>query len=191
MPPVHRLLGAALLASACLAVPAQARTHHDTLQRRMVAIALHEAHMGVRENPFGSDRGARLSRYFRAAHSPAGVAWCAAFVSYVARQAGFPVGPHGRGTVSVATLTSWGMRRGFWFAAGSRRPRAGDIALYPSSHTGFVVRVTRRGREWMVDGNYTNSVSYHALYEPPSGYLRLPPVRWDGKHGVGQLVLAG
>jgi hypothetical protein len=189
MPPVQRLLGAALLACALVAAPAQARKP-DTLQRRMVAIALHEARTGVRESPLGSDRGPALDRYFRAAHSPAGVAWCAAFVSYVAREAGFPVGPRGRGTVSVATLAGWGQRRGFWFAAGWRWPKAGDIALYPSSHTGFVVRVTRGGQLWMVDGNYTNSVSHHALYEQPSGYLRLPPVRWDGKNGVGKLVRA-
>ncbi|MFL5845529.1 MAG: CHAP domain-containing protein [Solirubrobacteraceae bacterium] len=189
MPPVQKVLGVAVLVSLALAAPVAAKPH-DTLQRRMVRIALHEAHMGVREVPLGSDRGPRVDRYFLAAHSRPGVAWCAAFVSYVARKAGYPVGPHRRGTVSVATLTSWGIRRGFWFPAGWRTPRAGDIAIYPSSHTGFVVR-TGLGGLLMVDGNYTNAVSLHAVYEQPSGYLRLPKVRWDGAHGVGVLVAAG
>ena len=156
----------------------------------MTKIALHEARMGSAEVPRGSDRGPRLGRYFRAAYSPQGVAWCAAFISYVTARAGFPVGPYGRGTVSVATLTKWGMRRGLWFAAGWRRPRAGDIALYPS-HAGLVVRVTRRGQQFMVDGNWTNSVSHHPLFWQPTGYLRLPDRPWHKHHrGPGEIVLA-
>ena len=122
--------------------------------------------MGVREVPLGSDRGPRVDRYFRAASSRPGVAWCAAFVSFVAREAG------SRSAAQAGHRRAWRRCAGSAAASGSppgwRDPRPGDVALYPSSHTGFVARVGRLGRLWMVDGNYTNSVSYHAVSSSPA-----------------------
>jgi hypothetical protein len=142
----------------------------------------------VEESPRGSNRGPWLDRYFRAAHARPGSAWCGAFVSWVAREAGHPIGVGGRGSISVAALAAWGIRRGLYFAKGHRRPQAGDIAFYDGAHVGIVTRVSRRGSLTVVDGNWSNRVRLQPAHQGPSGYVRLPARRTDG---AAELVAAG
>jgi hypothetical protein len=157
-----------------LAAPATASA--GVVQDRMVAIALEEAKLGVQEVPERSNDGPAIRRYRTAVrHAKYGAWWCAIFVSYVARRAGYPLGSVGQGVVEVRNLVRWGRRKGFVFRKGTRRPRPGDIALHGFGHTGIVVSVDADGRVHTVDANWSDSVSHHP--EPPFSvdrYLRLP-----------------
>ena len=155
-------------------VPAVAQA--ATVQERMVSIALAEAQRGVREVPAKSNTSRDIRRYHGAVpHAQSDEPWCTIFVSFVARQAGYPIGSVSQGTWSVRTLYRWGRGEGFYFRKGSRRPKPGDIALHGFGHAGIVAKVTKRGRVFTVDGNWGDTVRYQP--EPPfsvDGYLRLP-----------------
>ena len=159
---------------AVLVAPAAASA--ETVQDRMVAVALAEARQGVQEVPARSNDGPAIRRYRTAVpHAKEGAWWCAIFVSYVARRAGYPLGSVGQGMVEVRNLARWGRREGFVFRKGTRRPRPGDIALHGLDHTGIVVRVAADGTVFTVDANWSATVSHHR--EPPfsvTRYLRLP-----------------
>lgn len=163
----------ASLAALALAAPAQAA---ETVQQKMRRIALAEAQRNVQEIPARSNLGPDIERYHSAVrHARADEVWCAIFVSYVARQAGYPLGSVGQGAWQVQSLFTWGREQGFYFRRGTRRVRVGDIALHGYGHAGIVVRVARDGRIWTVDGNWSDTVRHQPL---PSlsltGYLRLP-----------------
>ena len=95
-------------------------------------------------------------------HAEKGAWWCAIFVSYVARRAGYPLGSVGQGIVEVRNLVRWGRREGLVFRKGTRRPRPGDIALHGLDHTGIVVSVAADGTVHTVDANWSDTVSLHA-----------------------------
>lgn len=162
---------------ALLAAPAAAGA--GTVQDRMVRIALREAARHVREVPARSNTGPDIRRYHRAVrHARPTAPWCTIFVSYVARRAGYPLGSVGQGIWDVPNLFRWGRREGFYFRKGTRRPRPGDIAVHGYGHAGIVVRVTRRGRVFTVDGNWGDTVRHQPLpVLSLSGYVRLPPTR--------------
>src|SRR5690242_18135781 len=70
------------------------------------------AEVGQAEQPPGSNDSARIAQY-RTATAGSGVGpWCAYFVSWVARQAGMPLGDHGEGFGSVDQLYAWAQRNG-------------------------------------------------------------------------------
>jgi hypothetical protein len=148
----------------------------QTVQQRMVAIALREARRHVREIPAHSNTGPDIRRYHTAVrHARRTEAWCTIFVSYVAKRAGYPLGSVSQGIWDVQNLFRWGRREGFYFGKGARRPRPGDIAVHGYGHAGIVVRVTTAGRVFTVDANWSDSVRYQPL--PPfslTGYIRLP-----------------
>jgi len=162
-----------------IAATPPAPIHASTVQQRMVAIALREARRGVREIPAHSNTGPDLRRYHTAVrHAAYNAWWCTIFVSYVARQAGYPLGSVGQGIWEVKNLDRWGRRAGFWHAKGTIRPRPGDIAVHGYGHAGIVIRVPSKGRPWTVDGNWSDTVVYHEM--PPfslTGYIRLPSKR--------------
>lgn len=166
---------AAALAALALAAPASAAGPR-TVQQRMAAIALREAARGVREVPAHANTGPDIRRYHTAVrHARRTEVWCTIFVSYVARQAGYPLGSVGQGIWEVRNLYRWARREGFYFPRGVHRPRVGDIAVHGFGHAGIVVRVSRTGRVFTVDGNWSDTVRYQPL--PPfslSGYVRLP-----------------
>ncbi len=66
-------------------------------RRRVVQVACSQ--VGVHESPFGSNRGVEVDAYLRPT-GLSGVPWCAAFVSWVLREAGL----EGRYTASAASL---------------------------------------------------------------------------------------
>lgn len=170
---------AALALTVLAALPAGARA--ATVQERMVSIALAEAQRSVREIPADSNTGPDIRRYHRAVrHARPDEAWCAIFVSYVARRAGYPVGSVEQGAWDVRNLFRWGRDEGFHFRKGTRRPKPGDIVLHGYGHAGIVAKVTRAGRVFTVDGNWGDTVRYQP--EPPfsvDGYLRLPATPRD------------
>ncbi len=79
---------------------------------RMIALAQGELAAGVAEQPPGSNDGPRIAQY-RAATAGSGVGpWCAYFTSWLAQQAGTPVGEAGQGFGSVDALRGMGAADG-------------------------------------------------------------------------------
>src|SRR3954451_17577966 len=100
----HRLVALVAMTALTAAAPAVAGDSPraplpSVTAQRIVTIARDELARGVRELPAGSDRGPRI-RLYVASTSPSFYpnAWCAYFASWVARQAGVPIGVGGRGS---------------------------------------------------------------------------------------------
>jgi len=165
---------ALVVLAAALLAPAAAHAAEPTAQQKMVSLALAEANRGVQEIPARSNRGPDIRRYHTAVrHAKADEWWCAIFVSWVAKTAGYPIGTRGRGIWNVKNLNRWGHRTGFYFAKGTMKPRAGDISIIGFGHAGIVV-----GYEGdtirTVDANWSDTVSVHNEPLDVSGYIRLP-----------------
>jgi len=139
---------------------------------RMVAIAQRE--VGVAESPPGSNNSPRIAQYRRAtAGAPGPGPWCAYFLSWVARQAGVPLGERGQGFGAVEQVWSWAQRTGKALPA-SAQPRPGDLIVWGGRHIGMVERVDAQGIH-TIEGNSSDRVA-RRTYRPGSGmtgYVRL------------------
>jgi uncharacterized protein (TIGR02594 family) len=167
----------AILASSGVAWPAAGG---GPTGQRIVALA--QAELGVREEPMGSNEGTRIRQYRTATkgaeHTPG--PWCAYFVSWLAREAGAPIGPDGAGTGWVPSIESWGKSEGR-FIEGGARPQPGDIIIFDwqgdglSDHTGIVERVDRDGTVHTIEGNSSDMVRRRSYAQDASsiaGYVR-------------------
>ena len=140
----------AALVLAVLAAPARA-----ALPDRIVRVARAELARKVHETPNGSNESAGIARYRKAVRwSSPRTPWCGYFVSFVAREAGAPLGESGEGIGSVTAIRRWGKRTKRWRA----RPHRGNIAVF-RGHVGIVERVV--GSRWIVtiEGNHSNRVA--------------------------------
>lgn len=142
--------------------------------QRMVQIA--QAELGQAEQPPGSNDSPRIAEY-RTATAGAGVGpWCAYFTSWVARQAGVPLGEAGQGFGAVASVADWAQRTGRFIAPGTQRPQPGDLIVWGGRHIGIVESVGVDGSITTIEGNSSNAVSRRA-YGPDgggaTGYVRL------------------
>jgi hypothetical protein len=137
---------------------------------KMVSIARGELKRGVREVPDGSNRGSRIRMYGRSTTPrfyPAPL--CSYFVSWVARRAGRPLGPAGRGFGYVPYLRAWARATGRWRST----PRSGDLIVFPQ-HVGLVEAVYRNGTLTTIEGNSSNRVSRrHRRWREAGGYVRV------------------
>src|SRR4051794_458492 len=113
MPPYPRrsrllsraLAGCALLALPLVLAPSAPAGRAPTadaagakIATRIVKLARKELAYGVHETPDGSNRAPAIYRYDLATTPHYyGAPWCAYFASYIARRAGVPIGPGGRG----------------------------------------------------------------------------------------------
>ena len=144
--------------------------------------ALATAELGVAEEPPGSNDDARIAQY-RTATAGSGVGpWCAYFTSWVAAQAGVPVGPNGTGLGYVPTVKSWAQETGRYIEAGSGAPVVGDLVVFDRGgdgvldHIGIVTGVSADGSIQTVEGNSSERVSARS-YGPDgyAGLVRLTP----------------
>ncbi|MCW2950331.1 MAG: hypothetical protein JWN41_1344 [Thermoleophilia bacterium] len=147
---------------------------------RMVALAQRE--LGVSEN--GSSNDSSRIREYRAATAGAENSpgpWCSYFVSWLAKNAGAPVGAGGNGTGYVPTLEAWGKQQQRWIDHGSQTPQPGDIAIFDwagdgvADHTGIVERVDADGTVHTIEGNSSNAVNrrqYDASTNDIKGFVR-------------------
>lgn len=144
--------------------------------------ALATAELGVAEAPLGSNNGARIAEY-RTATTGSGVGpWCAYFTSWVAAQAGVPIGPDGRGLGYVPTVKQWAEDTGRYIPAGSGAPQVGDLVVFDRAgdgvldHIGVVTGVSPDGSIKTVEGNSSDRVSARS-YGPDgyAGLVRLVP----------------
>jgi hypothetical protein len=117
------------------------------------------AEVGQAEQPPGSNDSPRIAQY-RTATAGSGVGpWCAYFVSWVARQAGAPLGDHGEGFGSVDALYAWAQRAGRAVPNGPGVvPRPGDLIVW-DEHVGIVEQVLPDGRVQTLEGNSSDRVS--------------------------------
>ncbi|GAC1318198.1 MAG: hypothetical protein NVSMB25_07300 [Thermoleophilaceae bacterium] len=143
----------------------------SSLGQRMVQIA--SAEVGQAEQPPGSNDSPRIAQYRTAtAGAAAGAPWCSYFTSWVARQAGAPVGDGGQGIGAVDEMRSWAQRTGKLLASG-QSPAPGDLVLF-NEHIGIVESVLPGGRLQTIEGNYSDRVSRNV--RPASdalGFIRL------------------
>jgi hypothetical protein len=138
----------------------------------MCAIA--GAEVGQAEQPPGSNDSPRIAQY-RTATAGSGVGpWCAYFVSWVARQAGLPLGDHGEGFGSVDALYAWAQRTGRAVPNGPGVvPRPGDLIVW-DEHVGIVEQVLPDGRIQTLEGNSSDRVSRNVHdFSDALGYVRM------------------
>lgn len=143
--------------------------------QRMAALA--SAELGVAEAPPGSNDAPRIAEY-RTATAGSGVGpWCSYFVSWVAQQAGVPIGPGGQGEGWVPSVKTWAEGEGRWIPAGSGAPAVGDLVLFDRAgdgvydHIGIVTGVAGDGSIQTVEGNSSDAVSARSY--GPGGYAGL------------------
>jgi len=122
---------------------------------KMVAIAARE--VGVKESPPGSNNSPRIAQYRSAtAGAPGPGPWCAYFTSWVAKEAGAPVGPNGSGFGSVDALYSWAQQAGKALPKGAT-PQPGDLIVW-DEHIGLVESVGPGGVVNTIEGNSSDQV---------------------------------
>jgi len=127
--------------------------------QRIVAIA--ESQLGQAEQPPGSNEGPAIATYRTAtAGAMPGAPWCAYFASWVARQAGTPLGASGEGLGGVSEIWSWAQSAGRAISNGPGvEPQPGDLIVFGGEHVGIVKEVMPNGDIRTVEGNYENKVA--------------------------------
>jgi hypothetical protein len=150
------LLAAVAVLLACApaahAAPAQVATGD------VVGAARQELALRVRELPAGSERAPAIRRYETAtAGAVYGAPWCAYFVSYLAWEAGVPIGDHGRGIGSALGIRAWALRTGRW----SHAPAPGRVMVFPH-HVALVERVSG-ATVTIIEGNWSHRVDRRSL----------------------------
>jgi len=149
------LAGTAALSPAGVAGAGEA----DATGARIVAIA--ESQLGQSEQPPGSNESPAIAMYRGAtAGAVPGAPWCSYFASWVARQAGDPIGEGGAGAGAVSEVWSWAQRAGRAIANGPGVvPKPGDLIVFGDEHVGIVRDVLANGQIQTIEGNYENKVA--------------------------------
>jgi hypothetical protein len=139
---------------------------------RMVAIARRE--LGVAETAWNDSP--RIAHYRSATQgAPGPGAWCAYFVSWVAHEAGKPLGDQGQGFGGVDDVWAWAEAAGRTIPAqGGDGPRPGDLIVW-DEHIGLVEKVLPGGSVQTIEGNSSDQVArrVHSMSEPIVGYVRM------------------
>jgi hypothetical protein len=130
-----------------------------TSGQRIVAIA--ESQLGQTEQPPGSNESPAIAQYRSAtAGAIPGAPWCAYFASWVARQAGEPIGEAGQGAGAVSEVWSWAQSSGRAIVNGPGVvPKPGDLIVFGDEHVGIVRDVLPDGQIQTIEGNYENKVA--------------------------------
>jgi hypothetical protein len=140
----------------------------------MVQIA--ESQIGQSEQPPGSNDGPAIAGYRTATSgAAAGEPWCAYFASWVAKQAGEPIGDQGQGLGYVGDVWSWAQRTGRAIPNGPGvTPTPGELIVFGDHHIGIVDKVLPNGDIQTVEGNYSNKVSQVVRSAgEATGYVRM------------------
>jgi hypothetical protein len=122
-------------------------------------VELARAEVGQAEAPLGSNDSPRIAQYRSAVPGGPVGPWCAYFASWIARQAGVPLGERGEGYARVDDVWAWAQRSGRAVPAGSGgRPRPGDLIIW-DEHMGIVEAVRADGSIQTIEGNSSDRVS--------------------------------
>ena len=135
-----------------------------------------ESQLGQAEQPPGSNESPAIATYRGAtAGAMPGAPWCAYFASWVAREAGKPIGASGEGLGSAGEIWSWAQSTGRAVANGPGVvPKPGDLIVFGNEHVGIVRAVLPGGQIQTIEGNYENKVA--ANVRSPSeatGYVEM------------------
>ena len=124
-------------------------------------VAVAESQLGQTEQPPGSNESPAIAQYRGAtAGAEPGAPWCAYFASWVARQAGEPIGEGGEGLGSVSQIWSWAQSSGRAITNGPGVvPKPGDLIVFGGEHVGIVKDVLPNGQIQTIEGNYENKVA--------------------------------
>lgn len=137
-------------------------------------VALAQGEVGQAEFPPGSNDSPRIATY-REATAGSGVGpWCAYFTSWLAQQAGTPLGDSGQGFGRVDDVYAWAQRTGRAVPNGPGAvPRPGDLIVW-DEHIGMVEQVLPDGRIQTIEGNSSDQVKRN-VHEAGSalGYVRM------------------
>ncbi len=141
------------------ALPVAAPGSTSTGGNRIVAIA--ESQLGQTEQPPGSNESPAIAEYRTATAGAApGEPWCAYFASWVAREAGEPIGTGGQGLGAVSEIWSWAQSTGRAIPNGPGVvPQPGDLIVFGDEHVGIVRGVLPDGQIQTIEGNYENKVA--------------------------------
>lgn len=142
--------------------------------------AIATAELGVAEQPPGSNEAPRIAEYRTATAGSAVGPWCAYFTSWVAAQAGVPIGENGAGEGWVPSVRDWAVSQGRYIPSGSGAPAVGDLVVFGRGgtgvldHLGIVTGVAPDGAIQTVEGNSSDAVSARS-YGPGeyAGLVRL------------------
>jgi hypothetical protein len=138
-------------------------------------VALAQAEIGQTEQPPGSNDSPRIAEY-RTATAGSGIGpWCNYFVSYIAKQAGAPLGEQGQGFGAVAATWDWAQRTGRSIPP-TEKPNPGDLIVWDGTHIGMVESVLPDGRIQTIEGNSSNMVTrrvHSANGDGATGYVRM------------------
>jgi len=139
-------------------------------------VQIAEAEVGQAEQPPGSNNSARIAQYRSAVQgSAAGEPWCAYFASWVARQAGAPLGAQGQGFGYVGDIWNWAQQNGRAVTNGAGVvPSPGNLIIFGDHHVGIVEKVLPNGSIQTIEGNYSDQVSRVVRGAgEATGYVRL------------------
>ena len=127
--------------------------------QQLVQIA--QSQIGQTEQPPGSNDSPAIAQYRTATQGAmAGEPWCAYFASWVARQAGEPLGDQGQGFGYVGDIWNWAQQNGRAIPNGPGVvPQPGDLIVFGDHHVGIVDQVLPNGNIETIEGNYNNQVS--------------------------------
>ena len=134
-------------------------TTGESAAAHIVAIA--ESQLGQTEQPPGSNESPVIAQYRTATEGAVpGAPWCAYFASWVARQAGEPLGPQGQGIGDVSDIWSWAQSTGRAIPNGPGvTPKPGDLIVFGGEHVGIVRGILPNGQIATIEGNYENKVA--------------------------------
>lgn len=122
-------------------------------------VSLAQAEVGQTEQPRGSNNSARIAEYRSAVPGGPIGPWCAYFASWVAREAGMPLGDRGQGFARVDDVWAWAQRNGRATPAGPNvTPRPGDLIIW-DEHMGIVESVRPDGSIQTIEGNSSDQVA--------------------------------
>ena len=124
-------------------------------------MAVAETQLGQTEQPPGSNESPAIAEYRSATEGAVpGGPWCAYFASWVARQAGEPLGSQGQGLGAVSDIWSWAQSSGRAVPNGPGVvPKPGDLIVFGDEHVGIVRDVLPNGQIQTIEGNYENKVA--------------------------------
>ncbi len=145
-----------------------------TTGQRIVSIA--ETQIGQTEQPPGSNESPAIAQYRTAtAGAIPGAPWCAYFASWVAHQAGEPLGSQGQGLGAVSEIWSWAQSTGRAIPNGPGVvPQPGDLIVFGDEHVGIVRQVLPDGNIETIEGNYENKVARNIRTpSEPTGYVNM------------------
>jgi hypothetical protein len=141
---------------------------------RIVAAA--ETQLGQTEQPPGSNESPAIAGYRSATEGAIpGAPWCAYFASWVAREAGVPLGSQGQGLGDVSEIWSWAQSTGRAIPNGPGVvPKPGDLIVFGDEHVGIVRNVLPNGQIQTIEGNYENKVAANVRSPTEaSGYVEM------------------